>query len=69
MTNNLSDLEAIPKTLIEPYQKVSQEIFSETDPKMVNVRKILKRVNIGNSINNKAKYRYTDLSLEAMELG
>tara|TARA_B100000925_G_scaffold98118_1_gene71633 strand:- start:416 stop:2038 length:1623 start_codon:yes stop_codon:yes gene_type:complete len=69
VTNNLSDLEAIPKTLIEPYQKVSQEIFSEADPRMVNVRKILKRVSIGNSINNKSKYRYTDLSLEAMEAG
>ena len=69
VSNDFSQLEKIPNTLIEPYQKVSQEIFSESNPKMVNIRKILKRVNIGNSINNKAKYRFTDLSLEAVEAG
>ena len=69
VSNDLSALEGIPKTLIEPYQKVSQEIFSETDPKMVNVRKILKRISTGNNINNRSKYMYTNFSLEAMEAG
>ena len=65
--NNLSALSKIPESLIEPYAKVSEQIFSETEPRMVNVRSILKRISLKNGINNEFKYQMMEKSLEAME--
>ena len=55
--NNMTSLTKIPEALIEPYMKVQEQVFSESEPRMINVRRLLKRVSLKNSVNNGFKYQ------------